>query len=460
MVLPGVHFSFPSGSLFQFPPASEPATLPTASSSFPYAPPFSIPSSVYNHLLSPVYPATISVLYLSAVISMNKYNRSHDRKPWSISQTRPFFWGVVLHNFLLALYSAWSLVGMITAVKHTWPGLYGKDGLVGAVDSMCKLHGPRGLGDAITYNTTTNSWSAASQAIKLVDTALPDSTDVGRLWNEGLAFYGWIFYVSKYYEVLDTVIVLAKGKTSSVLQTYHHAGAILCVWAGIRYMSPPIWMFVMVNSGIHMMMYTYYTLSAFSLPIPVAIKRTITTLQIVQFLVGASYAALHLFISYDSPVSVPYTIVSSVTAAASSVTSAAASAATSASIGGWLKKFALRAAGEEGLAENVPGAGDLHVLEGLVNTTAETGWRTELRTVPCIDTSGEAFAIWLNVLYLAPLTYLFSSFFARSYSRRSAAKEKSKSSDKVSTTWEKAGVDALKGVDRELNETPVPERSS
>jgi hypothetical protein len=85
----------------------------------------------------------------------------------------------------------------------------------------------------------------------------PETTDAGRIWNEGLAFYGWFFYISKFYEVVDTMIILAKGKKSSLLQTYHHAGAMLCMWAGIRYMSPPIWMFVLVNSGIHAIMVSW-----------------------------------------------------------------------------------------------------------------------------------------------------------------------------------------------------------
>ena len=89
--------------------------------------------------------------------------------------------------------------------------------------------------------------------MKLLDGS-PDSTDLGRLWNEGLGFYGWLFYISKFYEVVDTLIILAKGKNSSMLQTFHHAGAMMCMWAGIRYMSPPIWMFVFINSGLHGLM--------------------------------------------------------------------------------------------------------------------------------------------------------------------------------------------------------------
>lgn len=143
---------------------------------------------------------------------------------------------------------------MFNALRHAWPGFSGKDGLAGAVDALCKIQGPRGLGNAVTYNSTNTAWGVTNKAIQLAPGGTPDNTDVGRLWNEGLAYYGWLFYLSKFYEVVDTAIVLAKGKKSSLLQTYHHAGAMLCMWAGIRYMSPPIWMFALVNSGIHALM--------------------------------------------------------------------------------------------------------------------------------------------------------------------------------------------------------------
>jgi hypothetical protein len=116
------------------------------------------------------------------------------------------------------------------------------------------MHGISGLGNAITYNGTASQWVSKSPSVLLSSAGTPDATDLGRLWNEGLAFYGWFFYLSKFYEVLDTVIIIAKGKRSSTLQTYHHAGAMMCMWSGMRYMSPPIWMFVFVNSGIHALM--------------------------------------------------------------------------------------------------------------------------------------------------------------------------------------------------------------
>ena len=161
---------------------------------------------------------------------------------------------MVAHNILLAVYSGWTFIGMSSALKRTlvsWNGLYG---FAGTVDSLCKMHGTSGLGNAVVYNASLSKWIPGLSSDVLSETSTPSATDLGRFWNEGLSFYGWIFYLSKFYEVLDTAIILMKGKRSSTLQTYHHAGAMMCMWAGIRFMSPPIWMFVYVNSGIHALM--------------------------------------------------------------------------------------------------------------------------------------------------------------------------------------------------------------
>lgn len=201
--------------------------------------------------------------------------------------------------------------------------------------------------------------------------------------------------------------------------------------------------------------YTYFTLSALGYRVPQAIKRTLTSLQIAQFVFGASYAAMHLFVQYDIPVATPYYIastvkraISSASSVASEATSAAASATSdvseaiasptaTATLGALLKKLLLRAAGEEGLAERVhrerlqqpvdiPGAPMLPTTPEMADkiqhfneeTYYETRWRTDWTKVDCIDTSGEAFAIYLNLLYLAPLTFLFARFFVKAYTQR------------------------------------------
>jgi GNS1/SUR4 family len=56
----------------------------------------------------------------------------------------------------------------------------------------------------------------------------------GTFWNEGgLGAWATAFYISKYYEFVDTWILIAKGKDASFLQVYHHAGIAFIFWAAV-----------------------------------------------------------------------------------------------------------------------------------------------------------------------------------------------------------------------------------
>jgi hypothetical protein len=264
---PSFHLRTPPAWFFKFPPDAAPLALPPPTDARTFASPFAIPAGIYNDVLDWKVPVTIGALYASTAIIMNKINRDRGNKAYGFTKTRAFKVFVIAHNVFLAVFSALTFIGMIRALAHTWPGnrehfLFGKfwpglrvqNSLAGAADALCKMHGPRGYGSGTYYNPIDNVWQNKNRLIALSTTGTPDASDVGRLWNEGLAFWGWWFYLSKFYEVLDTFIILAKGKRSSTLQTYHHTGAMMCMWAGIRYMSPPIWMFAFLNSGIHAMM--------------------------------------------------------------------------------------------------------------------------------------------------------------------------------------------------------------
>ena len=258
-----VRIGLPRSSLLSFPPSELPVTVPAPHvAEATWKQPFNIPPGLYNQLLDVRVPVTIASVYAITVVLINRINKSRGYKPYAFSHSPLFKLFVVLHNVFLAVYSAWTFVGMYQAFTNSLPDLDDPNGLVGLVDSLCKINGPRGYGNAATYSPLTEQWSIANPEFKLAN-GLPDSTDVGRLWNQGLAYFGWIFYLSKFYEVVDTAIILAKGKKSSTLQTYHHAGAMMCMWAGIRYMAPPIWIFALVNSGIHAMMVCTSGLNAF-----------------------------------------------------------------------------------------------------------------------------------------------------------------------------------------------------
>ncbi|KAF5024273.1 hypothetical protein F66182_3641 [Fusarium sp. NRRL 66182] len=442
--------SMPDSSLFNFPPANAPAPIAPLDVPASIMRPFNIPEHIFTAALDAKVPLTIATLYAVTIKSLNVYNKSHGKKPWAISKTRPFFVFVVLHNIFLAVYSAWTFWGMLGGMRRSIQHPSGPQGFAGTADSFCRLHGSQGLGNSIDYNDTSSSFVSLAQDASFVN-GLPSGTQGGRMWNEGLAYYGWIFYLSKFYEVLDTFIILAKGKLSSTLQTYHHAGAMLCMWAGMRYMSAPIWMFVLVNSFIHALMYFYYTLTAFSIRVPTPIKRTLTTMQITQFLVGATNAMAHSFVSYTVPVITTHQhsapIDATIAAPDASQETVADSAIES------LKQFIWGAA--EAVAA-APGVSADPVASKAAN--AETTFTTETHyvTQPCIMTTGETFAIWLNVVYLAPLTYLFVSFFIASYVKRSNAAGKISHKGAIHDVnanvaiAEKAGWDAAKGIEKEI----------
>ncbi|QPH01764.1 hypothetical protein C2857_005967 [Epichloe festucae Fl1] len=432
--------SVPNASLFRFPPTNEPKPLSPAAESISIMRPFNIPDSIYQAALDPKVPLTIAALYAVTAKALNKFNASRNKRPWAISKTKPFFAFVVLHNVFLAVYSAWTFWGMLGTMRRSIASPFGPAGIAASADSLCRIHGPPGLGSSLYFNETSGRWDSANPTTLRgsLEGGQPSNTQMGRIWNEGLNYYGWIFYLSKFYEVLDTFIILAKGKFSSTLQTYHHAGAMLCMWAGMRYMSAPIWVFTLVNSFIHALMYTYYTLTAFSIRVPVVVKRSLTTMQITQFVVGASYTILHSFVTYLAPITV-----TKVTTQTGDLPAAAFDAAMPTSAGALdsLKKFIFGSAALESVAS---GAVKKSAL------VAETSYVAQ----PCIATANETFAIWLNVLYLAPLTYLFVSFFIASYVKRSSANNRvaGKPDRRLSNVAlaEKAGWDAARGLEKEV----------
>ncbi|KAJ3195779.1 hypothetical protein HDU67_004236, partial [Dinochytrium kinnereticum] len=116
------------------------------------------------------------------------------------------------------------------------------------------------------------------------------------VWNSGLFYWSWLFYLSKYYEIMDTIIILIKGRPSSLLQSYHHAGAIITMFLCVQSQATATWIFVIFNSFIHTIMYCYYALTTVGIHPPKKAKKMLTTMQISQFLIGGSLATSYAFI--------------------------------------------------------------------------------------------------------------------------------------------------------------------
>mmetsp|Transcript_19788 Transcript_19788/g.46030 ORF Transcript_19788/g.46030 Transcript_19788/m.46030 type:complete len:286 (+) Transcript_19788:196-1053(+) len=108
----------------------------------------------------------------------------------------------------------------------------------------------------------------------------------GSLWASGHGAWSTIFYLSKYWEFVDTWILVLKGKTASFLQVYHHTGIVVIMWGGVASQSSWLWWVVLLNSFIHTIMYTYFLIKTIYPKIEIKSAKYLTQAQIGQFFIG------------------------------------------------------------------------------------------------------------------------------------------------------------------------------
>jgi len=107
----------------------------------------------------------------------------------------------------------------------------------------------------------------------------------------------YIFFLSKFYELLDTVIIVLKKRPVIFLHVYHHCITIVLTFAMLENNVILQWICILSNCLVHVPMYYYYAIS--SLGYSVWWKKYITVNQIIQFVVdvGACLGGLALY--YD-----------------------------------------------------------------------------------------------------------------------------------------------------------------
>lgn len=108
----------------------------------------------------------------------------------------------------------------------------------------------------------------------------------------------WWFYISKYYEMLDTVFFILRKKNSQItfLHVYHHTSILFLWWIGVKWVpGGSAFYSSMLNAFVHVVMYTYYGLSIFpSLRKYLWWKRYLTQLQLTQFCAFVGHAVYGL----------------------------------------------------------------------------------------------------------------------------------------------------------------------
>lgn len=105
----------------------------------------------------------------------------------------------------------------------------------------------------------------------------------------------WWFYFSKCVEMLDTIFFILRKKNNQVsfLHVYHHATMFPIWYIGVKWVAGGQSFFgAMINSFIHVVMYTYYGVAALGPEYQKYLwwKRYLTKLQLVQFCVGILHA--------------------------------------------------------------------------------------------------------------------------------------------------------------------------
>jgi hypothetical protein len=113
--------------------------------------------------------------------------------------------------------------------------------------------------------------------------------EIGYYYNiPGVSDILLLFYLSKYYEFLDTMIIYAKGKDPIFLQKFHHVGAVIFWHLGYVNSMEGFFFATLYNSCVHTVMYMYYFFTLFPrLQINIyKYKVYITSLQFIQLFVG------------------------------------------------------------------------------------------------------------------------------------------------------------------------------
>mmetsp|Transcript_32447 Transcript_32447/g.55291 ORF Transcript_32447/g.55291 Transcript_32447/m.55291 type:complete len:355 (-) Transcript_32447:171-1235(-) len=102
--------------------------------------------------------------------------------------------------------------------------------------------------------------------------------------NSGASYAVWVHYCDKYLEFFDTYFMILRGKMDQVsfLHIYHHTTIAWAWWIAMTY-SPggDIYFGALLNSLIHVLMYSYYALALMKVSCPW--KRYLTQAQLLQF---------------------------------------------------------------------------------------------------------------------------------------------------------------------------------
>jgi len=111
--------------------------------------------------------------------------------------------------------------------------------------------------------------------------------------DDKLGFWCNIFYLSKFYEFVDTIILVLRKKEPGTLHIVHHTITGLISWIAINSEIMMGWITAFNNSLVHVFMYYYYMMQ--TLKIPIWWKAYLTSAQILQFIVDCTTSIPYVY---------------------------------------------------------------------------------------------------------------------------------------------------------------------
>jgi elongation of very long chain fatty acids protein 6 len=189
-------------------------------------------------------PVALCLAYVVVIFGGKRLMR--DRKPFDLQQPL-FVWNVLL--------AAFSAVGALCTVPHIYATVSSK----GFTADMCT-----------TESELANPWV-------------------------------YLFCLSKIPELLDTVFIVLRKKPLIFLHYYHHIMTLLYCWNAWALHIPNGGWFAGMNLIIHTLMYSYYAACANGVRFSNRTRLSITSLQILQMVLGVSIVLHNLVVCNTHP---------------------------------------------------------------------------------------------------------------------------------------------------------------
>ncbi|XP_029534438.1 very long chain fatty acid elongase 7-like [Oncorhynchus nerka] len=155
---------------------------------------------------------------------------------------------------------------------------------------MCYEYVMSGWGTGYTFHCDLVDYSDSPQAVRMAGTC-------------------WLYYFSKFIEMLDTIFFVLRKKNSQItfLHVYHHSIMPFTWWFGVRFAAGGQGTFhALLNCVVHVIMYSYYGLSALGPAYQKYLwwKKYLTTIQLIQFVIITTHIWQYFFMK-DCPYQFP-----------------------------------------------------------------------------------------------------------------------------------------------------------